>query len=324
MTGHDRSLCPYCLQREQNSGDHVFPQFLGGSATVRTCKECNDKFGHSAEAGLSRDLVPFAITLRKSRMKAPRYAIWRKAVTYDNREWDLDTELVMRPSVPEITKDGSNIISAQYPTKREAKKLATHWTAQGKKSRITEQIAPKLQMNVTSFSLTMGADLKRVAMKMCVAAADFLGINYDLLDLAARRFLLGEIEQSDRIRTDWTIHGSLESLRSPLSHLLYVKGNSSTGRCYGVVQLYGAFQLQVILNKDGYCNPDFACFGSLDPVAGYREHFGMTQLFGIPEAPVMISRHMYMSAIKQWQGKFTAECKAAFGVDDCDVTLDLS
>jgi len=29
-------LCPYCDIRPRNSGDHIFPEFLGGRTTIRT------------------------------------------------------------------------------------------------------------------------------------------------------------------------------------------------------------------------------------------------------------------------------------------------
>jgi hypothetical protein len=37
----------------QLTDDHVFPQFLGGSAAVLACKKCNDLFGGTFEAKFS-------------------------------------------------------------------------------------------------------------------------------------------------------------------------------------------------------------------------------------------------------------------------------
>lgn len=316
------SLCPYCEQRERNSDDHIFPEFLGGSATIRACGVCNNTFGHSSEGPLSKDLAPLVVTLRKSGIKAPRYAVWRKAVVYDEKEWSLDTDLVMRPSRPTIERDGGKIISAHYATEEDAKKLAKHWEKQGKKYRITHRVLPKIELNKSNFNVTIGVQLRRVAMKMCIAVADYLTVKEELVDSSARDFLLGKLEKSDRTRIDWTIHPALEGLRTPLAHLVFVKGNSNTHRCYGVVQLYGCFQLQLILNEQSYHGPDFACVGKLDPVAGYQEYFGMTDLFGIPEAPVHVPQHTFLAAMRQWQEKFTSECKTAFGEQDCQVTLE--
>src|SRR5439155_1178377 len=46
----DVLLCPYCAERPADSDDHVFPQFLGGKATILACTTCNNTFGHSFEA----------------------------------------------------------------------------------------------------------------------------------------------------------------------------------------------------------------------------------------------------------------------------------
>lgn len=51
------SLCPYCGVRQTNSDDHVFPEFLGGRATIRAWKPCNDVFGHSIGGAVSIDLL---------------------------------------------------------------------------------------------------------------------------------------------------------------------------------------------------------------------------------------------------------------------------
>jgi HNH endonuclease len=35
-------MCPYCQGNLSNSDDHIFPQFLGGRATVKACLLCNN------------------------------------------------------------------------------------------------------------------------------------------------------------------------------------------------------------------------------------------------------------------------------------------
>lgn len=49
--------CPHCLRPEADAGplteDHVFPEFLGGRATVAACSDCNHGLGHGLEGGLA-------------------------------------------------------------------------------------------------------------------------------------------------------------------------------------------------------------------------------------------------------------------------------
>lgn len=51
--------CPFCLAPlgsfRQGSDDHLFGQAFGGTATVRVCRDCNSKLGHSVEGPLQRD-----------------------------------------------------------------------------------------------------------------------------------------------------------------------------------------------------------------------------------------------------------------------------
>lgn len=52
------SVCPYCGQNPSDRGgatkDHVFVESLGGSVTVRACRECNSTIGHDIEGALQR------------------------------------------------------------------------------------------------------------------------------------------------------------------------------------------------------------------------------------------------------------------------------
>lgn len=51
--------CPFCLASlgfyRQGSDDHLFGEAFGGTATVRVCRDCNSKLGHSVEGPLQRD-----------------------------------------------------------------------------------------------------------------------------------------------------------------------------------------------------------------------------------------------------------------------------
>jgi hypothetical protein len=66
------NVCPYCLERPRDSDDHVFPEFLGGTKTVRTYTPCNSEFGHRFEGPVSNDLAPVIVVLSFSGYKHPR------------------------------------------------------------------------------------------------------------------------------------------------------------------------------------------------------------------------------------------------------------
>ena len=55
------SPCPYCLVHPQDSDDHVFPDFLGGTRKVQSCTKCNNDFGGRFEGPVSQDLAPVIV-----------------------------------------------------------------------------------------------------------------------------------------------------------------------------------------------------------------------------------------------------------------------
>lgn len=42
----DFGVCPICCEREPDTNEHVPPQGMGGRVATKTCKTCNDRFGH--------------------------------------------------------------------------------------------------------------------------------------------------------------------------------------------------------------------------------------------------------------------------------------
>jgi hypothetical protein len=160
------------------------------------------------------------------------------------------------------------------------------------------------------FDLNIGMEVRRLAIKTAVAAADHMSFSKGLLDEAARDFLLGISTTTDSVRIDLTIHEELEKLRPPLSHFVFVKGNSQTRTSYAIVQFYGVFQLYALLNRGKFAGNDFAIFAFLDVAKEYAEHFAQTELFKFPEVPVQIGYWKALELKAEWTKKFRSETKA--------------
>jgi len=161
--------------------------------------------------------------------------------------------------------------------------------------------------------MQIGRDLRRLALKMSVATADHIKPGVETLDLTSRSYLLGSINESTRSRIDFTHHVDLECLRTPLSHLVYVKGNAATGRCYSIVSFYGVIQLYSILSDTRFQGQDFAAAALLYPAANYAERIGEEALYTLPEAPVHASPMEYEKGLKTWSERFVKEGREAFG-----------
>jgi len=163
--------------------------------------------------------------------------------------------------------------------------------------------------------------LRRLAVKMAIATADLMGCESNFVDDESRDFLLGQRETIQASRVDFVVHSALERLRPPLSHCVFVKGNSQTKKCYAVIQFYGLVQLYVMLNNGGFVGPDFAVLALLDVAQKYAERFGKTEPFMIPEAPERLGHWKSLKLKMKWLDKFNLEAKAVLQDDAKLITL---
>lgn len=315
-------LCPYCEERPKNSDDHIFPAFLGGETTIRACKSCNDMFGHTFEGSVSNDLAPTAVMLRRAGLHAPRRMVWRRALKREGRDYDLDTNLKLTPSVPFIERDSDGTIAnAIFPNRQSAKGFIRGQEAEGKKIKMDSRTVEGIDIRRLDFRIRVGMELRRLAVKMAIATADLMGFKTNFVDNASRNFLLGRGETTQQARVDFVVHSALENLRPPLSHCVFVKGNAQTKKCYAVVQFYGLVQLYVMLNNGGFAGSDFAVLALLDIAQKYAERFEKTEPLMIPEALGRLGHWKSLELKMKWLDKFNLEAKAVLQDDAKLITL---
>jgi HNH endonuclease len=308
------NLCCYCNSRECTSDDHIFPQFMGGKKTVRACKPCNDRFGHTFEATVSSTLAPLVIKFREAGIISPRRVVWKRAFQREGIDFDLDSDLKAQPSKAVVSRDESQkFIRGIFPSEKAAASFLRGARADGKRVEVTTKQKQEAIHLPLDLRIEISTELRRLVMKIAVATAESMGFREQLLDNIARSFLLGEIEQCDYVRRDFQIHKPLEALRTPLSHLVYVKGNNHTGHCYAVVQFYGFLQYYAILNDTGFKALQFACAASLDVAKGYKEKFWIVEPIGIPKAPAVAGSLWMKQMSKNWRDKFSNEAEQVLG-----------
>jgi HNH endonuclease len=309
-------LCPYCSVRVRDSDDHVFPAFLGGKKTIRACKPCNDLFGHEFEGPVSNDLAPTVITLRRAGLRPPRRVVWKRALEIEGKDFDLDSNLALTPTTSSVERDSQGQIKgALFSNRRAAENFVRSQEGRGKKVKSSFQKFKPVDLKKLTFKLNIGSEMRRLAIKIAVAATDLMGIKNELLDEESQSFLLGDLESTQRVRIDFAIHSSLEKLRPPLSHCIFVKGNSQTRKSYAIVQFYGLVQLYVLLNDGRFTNPDFAILGVIDVAKGYAERFEKTELLMLPEAPTESGYWKSQELMINWVKKFNSETKGMLQYD---------
>lgn len=227
---------------------------------------------------------------RRCGMQPPGPMVWRKiALDHDGRQYDVDQDLNAVLSDPVITRDQHGKIVRVEGDPEKVKNIATSLE---KKGRLFSGTPSEFKIDVRSFSLRypIDKDLKRVAIKMSLAVARRLDHN-PTVSAECRSYLLSGAYSgrtaSSPVRIDFTDSPRLKALRPLLGHLVYVCHNEAAGRCYSVLQLFGAIQLYCELSS-AIAAPGFSIVATHDPVS-HREEFRRTDPIDYPLPPQFVS-----------------------------------
>lgn len=324
-----KNICPYCCKRfssSEDTSDHIFPEFLGGRTTILACRDCNSKFGYGFEAKVSSDLSQLTVVLARCGLKPLRVVAWKRAFrdSTTGLEYDLDTAGRARLSRPMIERGSQGKIKrATFPmaTLLDAKRVERHADTLKRKGlakevRITRLDLTFKQPPLNPLRLNIGPELRRLAVKMCAGITHLCNADNDTLEDGVRIYLLNPDSNYVPVRMAFFNYEVLEKLRPSLSHAVYIEGDSQAKRSYGVVQLYGAIQLYVVLNRE-YTGQSFSKMGFLDTRSG-KEKFRDVAPLNLPEAPQQISVEEYRNGITSWLDKVNSQVRTVFG---CNVLV---
>ena len=277
------SVCPYCERPVgERSLDHVFPDFLGGRRKIVACAKCNNTFGHTFEAAAAADtlhplhvsIASWGLPLRK------RERAWRRAFEFRGMQLDVtvtDEGVKLRLSgpVPQAGADGKPA-SVLYADRRDAEKAARQ-VEKKKGGRVSvEKVLVEITPFHMPFNFLVDSNLGRTALKMCAALSTFLP-GFSLSEITeARPVLRGERPWEECVTIAFKSYDSLEALRPPLSHVIYVERHQ--GRLHGVIQFFGVIQLYCRLGASTGSAPEAGMLGTLDPITGAEEILPVTPL----------------------------------------------
>ena len=307
MIGTQREdTCPYCTcQVKEASGDHIFPQFLGGTRKIACCKACNSTFGHTFEAEAAKPLQDLFVLLatHKVPMKSS-HASWRRALVRDGMEFDLSVGpagVKAELSKPVIRKDASgNENEAVFATRKRAEQFARGKNKKGEKVDIETKPAFKSELPKTQLAIDVGIEFQRLALKMCIALATTLPrFQVDEVD-QGRQVLMGHpsITPADVIAM-YGPDARLDSRRSPLSHAIYVERNEA--RVYGVIVFYGSIRLYCHLGSPVENAPQCARLAVLSPVGNQgKERIEGAPILGLEEPQLGLDANGHAKFIAEW------------------------
>jgi hypothetical protein len=137
--------------------------------------------------------------------------------------------------------------------------------------------------NPLPLRLYIGEEARRLTVKTCAAPdqLDLADSKQDVLDVTTRS---GESSSLPvPVKMVFSNYVGLDKRRPPLSHVVFVEGETVDGRCYGVVQFFGTIQLYVVLNPQ-YSGKSFSRVGFVNRHLGI-EHFDVPKLLYLHEVP---------------------------------------
>jgi hypothetical protein len=260
-------LCPYCCSNDANSNDHIFPAFLGGTATVPVCGDCNNKFGHTFEAAASRHFKEWMFFFRRSGMPPPKPMVWKnKALDSTGIRYDINQNMKATTTKPIIERDDHGQVKGVHWDPERLDPIVRSLQKDGHEMRVASTERITMDIRELRFTHPIDDDIKRLCMKMSVATAQRIGV-LTKLDYRATKYLLEGVTLGlcpVRIAVDE--YATLDGMRPAVGHLIYVRANASERRAYAVVQLFTTLQFYCELACD-WQGEEYAALATHDPVS---------------------------------------------------------
>jgi hypothetical protein len=191
--------------------------------------------------------------------------VWKRVgIGASGQRYDIDQDLKATPSTPTIERDASRRITRANGSSRHVGQIQRSLARAGRRTQITAEPI-EIDLRQLKMTLPMDDDIKRLCIKMSVAAPELRGTSVGL-DSVARRYLLeGIVLGVCPVRISINEYAELDRQRPPVGHLIYVNASSSGRRIYSIVQLFSAIQFYCELSSD-HKGRDWALLATHSPV----------------------------------------------------------
>ena len=289
--------CPYSDPPfEEFTDDHIFPQFLGGRKTIRVCRECNSRFGHSFEGDSARQIKQLQVFISHFGLDLTRnQATWPSALVIADRTYDLKSGpdgVQYELSHPIIRRDDSgDIVSGVARSRQEANRFARNLISKGKAKRVEIEESPREILN--DVKLEMGGrfdpSLYRFATKLVANAVTLMGRQELIRKSGIPSYLHGKGEWATGV--GYCDTSAIRKLRPPLSHTAYIEFGPLS---HATLLIFGWWQIYVPLPATS----SGAVLGFLDPITG-EESFQDVTPIGLPPPPSFVSYERAESHLKE-------------------------
>ena len=278
MNFAERMVCPYCIERECDSDDHIFLQAIAGRRTIPACRACNSLFGSTFEGqAVAAILHPLLIQLAGVGVPViDPGAKWRRALTrpdgqvydaiIDEGAYKLEST---RPLVHRDERDRKKL-DVTVGDDRVGRKYLKQFLNEDK-FRVLSIERNLVHLQDSTHNWGFSPAIKLTALKMAFAIAT-IAFPKELATFTRPREELraARLDADPKcVQADLRDHPALDGLRTALSHMIYVEQRDKSIQAF--VQFFGALQFWVELSSDSSMSYDKATCATLDPVSGIED-----------------------------------------------------
>jgi hypothetical protein len=311
--------CPYSDPPfGELTDDHIFPQFMGGRAKIRVCRECNSRFGHSFEAESARQIKRLQVFISHFGLDLTlNAASWPSALVVGDKTYDLragPNGVQYELARPVIRRDDSGmIVSYQSRSRAEGQQIAQNLVRKGKAKRVEIEEAPGENLNdiKLGIGLSFNPGLYKFATKLVANAAVFMGRGSLVRNSGIAKYLHGTGEWPAAVAYCDT--AGIRKLRPALSHTIYIEFGALS---HAIVLLFGEMQIYVPLPV---ASPG-AILGFLDPITG-EESFEDVTPIGLIPPPRFVSAEKAETHLEEMLKCLEEESKARGATHPPDLRL---
>jgi HNH endonuclease len=312
-------VCPYSDPPfAEFTDDHIFPDFLGGRRTIRVCRDCNSRFGHSFEAESAKQVKQLQVFISHFGLDLTRSAAtWPSALVIGDKTYDLRSAsrgVQYELAHPVIRRDDSGqIVSGQSRSRREAEQLARNLVAKGKAKRVEIEESPGEILNDVKLGIngSFNPNLYRFATKLVANVLISMGRGSLIRNSGISQYLHGKGEWATGVGYSDT--SGIRKLRPPLSHTVYIEFGTPS---HAIVLIFGEMQIYVPLPV---ASPG-AILGFLDPITG-EESFEEVTPIGFVPPPPFVSKEKAEADLKEMLRLLGEEAKARGATHPPDLHL---
>jgi hypothetical protein len=250
------------------------------------------------------------VSLAVCGLKPKRKVTWKDAFVdlETGIKYDVNSDLfAIAPVQWRVLEGGVRAMTATDP--RIVERHVENFKKQGKKISISRLDSKSMRPEI-SFPVHFDDNMKRTAVKMCIALLDHFEYNQVVHPQTIDYLLNGE---SGPIPAGIACvsYPALDALREPLSHVIYVQGMKKRKFLYGIVQFFGVLQVYCILNGQ-YRGEDLSLLGTLNSI-NFLESFAEAPALNLQLPYGDIPADDYWTGMWQMFRKFDEQIGQVFG-----------